>query len=1058
MKRTLAPLASLHILPGNVMNRFVVLCGFWVAGFSGVIDAGATDQSGPKPPLPLSPAASARKLRLPEGFRIELVASEPVVVEPSCVAFDARGRMFVGEIHGFNLEGEIDVTELNKSGTVDRSVRRIRWERIGGRIAEQAKRGQFGTVKLLVDSDGDGRMDTAQVWADRLPPCYGLLPSGDGLVVVCAPDILFLADRDGDGRAEVRKTLLTGFRREFIERGINNPRWGLDNWIYVGSGGDGGTIRGPKLKAPVTLGRTDFRIKPDGSAIEPVTGTVRTFGWGMNAIGDRFTTAGGTPVSANLPLPYRYLGRNPFVASPAVAYTASNYNRVFGISPPHPWRVVRGQDPNWVKFYGQRETSGGFFTSGCGTEIYQGRLFPREMVGQLFCCEPSNNVIHRSALTLDGSVYRARRTANESRSEFLASGDPWFRPVNLRVGPDGAMYIVDMYREIVEDYSAIPRFLQQRYGLSGGRKRGRIWRLIPSKARLRPVVEWQGASNAVLLAALADDNAWRRFTAQRLLIDRGGRAAVDGLTEMVRHDRSAVGRLHALYTLEGLGALRPQEIAVALNDAHSGVQLHALQLSERVLPDNAETVARLMRLAESAESRVRLQVVLTLGESKNAAADSSLLEFARRFGHERWMSAAILSGSRDRAGRLLAGLLAGMTLEKGGRELIGPLAATLGGRRRATEWIPVLEEVVSHDVAVKTACLEGLVSGLAGNEVKLNGVEPIWPALSRLVADRSPPIRHLAIRLASRLGFGGRPEIRREMKLAMVRAQDLGVAIPDRAAAVRLLGFASYDQAAVTFRKLLNPGQPLDLQLAAVDAMNALADRKAVPAMLAGWSGYTPRLRKKVLDAVMARDDRLVVLVDALEKKTVAIAQIDASRRERLMAARDETVSARARRLFATRPLEAELRSRVVRYQKALKGKRNLRRGREVFARHCLACHRLKKEGHAVGPDLAGVIKKPDEAILLEFLNPSATIEPAFQSYTVVTAAGRIYTGTLAAESATSLTLRREKGLTDTVLRKEIESVKASAVSLMPSNLFEKISPAEIADAIAYLRHALKQP
>ena len=1040
------------------MSRLMMACGVWVAGLGSVAGVVAADQSEPKPPLPLSPSASVRQLRLPEGFRIELVASEPLVVEPSCVAFDERGRMFVSEIHGFNLEGEIDVAELNKSGTVDRSVRRIRWERVGGRIAEQAKQGQFGTVKLLVDSDGDGRMDKAHVWADRLPPCYGMLPLRDGLLVVCAPDILFLADRDGDGRAEVRETLLTGFRREFIERGINNPRWGLDNWIYVGSGGDGGTVTGPNLKTPVKLGRTDFRIRPDGSAIEPVTGTVRTFGWGMNAMGDRFTTAGGTPVSANLPLPYRYLGRNPFVASPAVAYTASNYNRVFGISPPHPWRVVRGRDPNWVKFYGQRETSGGYFTSGCGTEIYQGRLFPREMVGQLFCCEPSNNVIHRSVLTLDGSAYRARRAANESRSEFLASADPWFRPVNLRVGPDGAMYIVDMYREIVEDYSAIPRFLQQRYGLSGGRKLGRIWRLIPEKARLRPAIDWQGASNEVLLAALGDENAWRRFTAQRVLIGRGGRAAAGGLAEMVRQAPSAAGRLHALYTLDGLGALRPSEIAAALKDPDPGVRLHGLQLSERVLPDNADTVARVARLAASAEPRLRLQVVLTLGESKTTAADASLLELARRFGHEQWMSAAILSGSRDRAGGLLAGLLSGKTVGQGGRELVGPLAATLGGRRRVSEWAPVLEAVAPHDVAVKTACLKGLASGLAGSAEKLEGVEPAWPALARLVADRSPSVRHLAIGLASRLGFGGRPAIRREMKRAIARAQDIRVAIPDRLSAVRLLAFASYEQTAATFRKLLDPGQPLDLQLTAVASMNALTDRQAVRAMLAGWSRYTPRLRKDVLDAVMSREDRLPVLLDALEKKTVAVSEMNASRRERLMAARDSKVAKRARQLFAERPLEAELRARVARYQKALKGKRNLERGREVFARHCLACHRLKKEGHAVGPDLGGVIKKPDEAILLEFLNPSATIEPAYQSYTVVTNAGRIFTGTMAAESATSLTLRKEKGLTDTVLRKEIESVKASAVSMMPSNLYEKISPTEIADAIAYLRQALSQP
>ena len=271
-----------------------------------------------------------------------------------------------------------------------------------------------------------------------------------------------------------------------------------------------------------------------------------------------------------------------------------------------------------------------------------------------------------------------------------------------------------------------------------------------------------------------------------------------------------------------------------------------------------------------------------------------------------------------------------------------------------------------------------------------------------------------------------------------------------------MLAFASFEQVARTFEKVLDPGQPLDLQLTAVAAMNSSNDRRAIEAMLAGWGRYTPRLRKDVLDAVMSREKQLPLLVGALERKTVAVAEMNASRREQLVASRNPKVSARARRLFAERPLETELRARVARYQKALVGKRDLKRGREVFARHCLACHRLKTEGHAVGPDLGGGSKKPDEAILLEFLNPSATIEPAFQSYTVVTTAGRIYTGTMAAESATSLTLRKEKGLTETVLRKEIESVKASAVSLMPSNLYEKIGPAEIADAIAYLRKVLR--
>ena len=360
-------------------------------------------------PQPLAPGESAKRIRLPEGFQINLVASEPVVKEPSGIAFDEHGRVFVCELHGYNIEGHIDTQELNKTGKLDKTVRRIRWEFKGGKIAEEAAKQQYGVVKLLADTDGDGVMDKAEVWADDIPPCYGIVAARGGIIVACAPHILFFADRDGDGKPDVRETLYTGFKVNTIERGINNPIWGLDGWIYVGSGSGGGTITGPKLKGQFELGGSDFRIRADGSAIEHVNGSVSTFGLTMNDVGDRFPSSGGNPARYALPLPRHYLARNPHVATPGSTQGAADYGNGYRISDPHPWRVKRGRDPAWVKFYGQRETNSNYFSGGCSTTFYGGRLFPDEYHGNLFYCEPSLNIVHRTVLTRDGAGYRARR-------------------------------------------------------------------------------------------------------------------------------------------------------------------------------------------------------------------------------------------------------------------------------------------------------------------------------------------------------------------------------------------------------------------------------------------------------------------------------------------------------------------------------------------------------------------------------------------------------------------------------------------------------------------------
>src|SRR5213594_3317998 len=252
-------------------------------------------------PKPLSPEQSAAAFKLPVGFRMEVVASEPLIASPSAVCWDERGRMFVSELHGYNLEGQLDIEELNKTGKLDTQVRRVQADE---KFKLAAMSGTFGVVKLLRDTNGDGRMDAAEVWATNMPPIYGLVPARGGVIVACAPDIIFLADRDGDGKAETREVLFTGFPTGELERGINAPQWGVDGWIYFGRGWSGGRISGPHLREAAQLPGSDFRIRPDGSAIEPISGSTHTFGFAMTESGDRLTVNTTIPAIYVAPLPW----------------------------------------------------------------------------------------------------------------------------------------------------------------------------------------------------------------------------------------------------------------------------------------------------------------------------------------------------------------------------------------------------------------------------------------------------------------------------------------------------------------------------------------------------------------------------------------------------------------------------------------------------------------------------------------------------------------------------------------------------------------------------------
>lgn len=1002
-------------------------------------------------PKPMSPKESVKCMQLPVGLTATLVAAEPLIVDPTGMAWDERGRLFVCELHGYNLEGHLEIQELNKTGKLDKAIRR---KFASKEMVAQARRQTYGTIKLLKDDDGDGRMDSAIVFADKLPPCYGIIPARGGIIAVCATDIIFLEDKDDDGKAEVRRTIFKGFRMHVIERAINNPRWGADNWIYVSAGADGGSVRGPSLDKTVAIGRSEFRFKADGSAFEPVVGGNGTFGLALNDWDDRFLVV----FQYATPLPYRYLVRNPFTPSPGSKANGSSDERVYAASEPHPWRRLRAKDPRWVRFYGAHETGQDHFTGPSGQMIYRASLFPKAYRGNHFICEPSRNLVHRSLLERAGAGYTMRRPDSEKQTEFLRSTDQWFRPINLHTGPDGAIHVVDMYREIIEDYSAIPRYLQQQYGLIEGNDRGRIWRIAPKNFKHQT---WNLAalSSRKLVETLGHTNAWHRLTAQRLLIERADHSVAGPLSAAAINFKLPQSRMHALYTLDGLGLLKPAHLTIAIDDSHFGVRFHALRLADRLLNTNETLLTKVIAMSSDADPRVRLQLAMSLGEStKSPAAIDAIAVLTRKHGHERWMNSAILSSVGKNADQFLSRLYATDSGEvtDGTLAVTRLLTASIGSTRDDQQIGHTLKTIAEFKgrraIEAVTQSLEGLLDGI--NRSKFTGLKSNEgrTAIAYLLAHSSGQVRERALRVLAALKLRDSPMMVKIYQRAATDAVNVRLSLASRLASVNLLKTAPFDRIRPVFEKLSDPRQPIELQSAVMDALAASDDAAVAAAVLKSWAGYSPRVQARAMELLLGRSDRLQALLDAIEKGFVKSNALTSFQQTRLLEHSDKAISSRARTLMAKKSSTAEIEKLYARFEPALKRGGDAARGQSLFAKHCQACHRVGNRGFAVGPDLSTTRNRPDETILADILEPSSKITAGFQSYVIETDDGEIIAGALASESATSITLMTAKAKTHTLLRNRIDSMRLSSQSLMPSNMSELLKPQDAPDIIAYLR------
>ena len=968
-------------------------------------------------PAPKDPQESQAVLHARSGLRAVLAAAEPLIRDPVAFDWDERGRLWVVEMGDYPAGG-----------------------------------GQTGRVRLLEDVNGDFVYDRAVTFLDGLDFPSGIQCWRDGVLITMAPQVFYAEDQNGDGVADLRQPLYAGFVEGNQQHRVNGMRWGLDGWLYLANGDSGGLVAGLGVRpgvagnevavgAPVVLRGRDLRIQPDTNRAQGVAGTTQ-FGRERDDYGNWFGNNNSNPIW-QYRLEERYVQRNPHAR---LAGVTSEVSAVPGAAPVFP----RSRTLDRYNDFGTANR----FTSACGTMIYRDIWLGPQYYGNAFTAEPVHNLVSRLVLSAEGAGFQGVRAADEQSSEFLASEDNWFRPTMLRTGPDGAVWVADMYRAVIEHPEWIPAEYQRKLALDSGSDRGRIYRIVPdvgccsgeqpavesqenSESRKFFAKDWKTQDLVSIAERVGSVNGWWRDAAQRMLQHRAAEASghpgvLSALRRLAGSESAAVAA-QALATLAMLSEGKSDRdlvpaIQAGLRHADPRVRAMAVQLLEPQLRLSAGEVLQAVASLESdPDERVQLQLVLSLGEVPGDAAAPLLGRLLAAAVNREWVQrAGLTSLTAENVGGVLDAVL--RLNADGTEELVGRLLSQAAEFGRAESLgVPVqrmLQRVSEEPGRVNFAAVSGVLrtvlAGSAGDTLRAEkSVQELMEAARRSAAGV---------------------------------AWDVTAESGQRAACVGFLDAVGVEPEKLS--DLLQPQVPLEVQRVAASVISRRGGETTVSAVLQAFGGLSPVVREEVLEGLLSRSASVNWLLSALESGVLSPVDLSAAQRDRLLSDRRDAVAQQAQRLLAVQG--ASDRAAVVEQQRQqLEGVSGQpAAGAVVFEKRCGSCHRLQNIGREVGADLAALKDRSTNALLTAILDPNQAVESKFLSYTAVTTEGVQHVGMLRGENGNAITLLGSDGREQTLSRGELELLKASKRSLMPEGLEKDLSVQDLADVIAFVQSA----
>ncbi len=655
--------------------------------------AAASDGLPPGFPPPSSPERTLQGIKLADpSLEVTLYAAEPLVRDPVCIAWDEEGRLFVVE------------------------------------MADYPNGPPAGRIKLLRDTDGDGLPDRSTTFAE-IPFPTGVFPWQGGIFVTAAPHIWYLKDTDGDDKADQKTIVFTGFAEGNQQHRVNGLIWGLDGWIWGANGDSGGVITRPGENWRVNIRGRDFRFDPLSYRFEAVPGQCQ-YGDTFDAFGNRYICNNSDHIRFVV-FDAATLGLNPYVDIPFAVRSIARHGgkgRLYPISPVLP----RFNMP----------LDAGRFSGACGLFVLRGGLLPERYWGNAFVCDCVLNVVHRDVLQWEDGLPVAIRAPEEQKREFFAASDPWVRPVYVTVGPDGALYVCDMYRAVIEHPEWIPDSIEQKLDLQAGADRGRIYRIAPRGSRPESV-RIRSDDVAQLASLITARSPWQQDTAYRLLVERADvwPQAIRVLRRAFDRTDDAVVRLRLAAVLVRLGDVPAEELVQLLGAAEPRVRAATLRLVRTIPPERLgrpviESVAAAIRDKDSEVQREAAATAGVLGD-RVAERPALLAGLLSRSGEQIAVRTAALLAARDCEAEVLAQLVqAGSDSAPWIPETIEQLARAAGRRGHTEKLLRVAQQLPSSRRRWKLSLLSGWARAKPHS---LDGSEALRRELVMLVEDPKVP-------------------------------------------------------------------------------------------------------------------------------------------------------------------------------------------------------------------------------------------------------------------------------------------------------------------------------
>jgi putative membrane-bound dehydrogenase-like protein len=963
----------------------------------------------------LSPQESMKHYSVPKDFEMRPFVTEEKLGggKPICMTWDERGRLWLALTYDYP-------NEMQREGE--------------------------GRDKIVIceDTDGDGTCDKVTEYADKLSIPTSILNAHGGLIVHQAPDTLFLKDADGDGKAEVRVKLLTGWGTNDTHAGPSNLRYGFDNWVYgmCGYSGFNGGVNNERVRFGQGLYRFKVEVKdgkPEVKKLEFLRSTNNnSWGVGFNEDGQLFgSTANGCPL-VHLAIPNRY------------------YEKVRGLNPGAlPNIALDNHIEPVVKDYRQVDWHGGF-TAGAGCSVYTARAYPKEYWNRVaFVSEPTAHLTAAFILQPNGPDYIARYGWN-----LVAARDDWAAPIDAQVGPDGHVWVIDWYNIVVQ-HNPTPQGFRTGKGAAyetelRDKKYGRIYRLVYTKAKPEPKVDLKDATPEKLVETLRNTNMGWRMHAQRLLVERGKPDVVPGLGAVAGDAKAEpTSVIHALWTMDGLGVALATGAGEPLGLDHPSPAVRRTALMTMAREGGSAAVIVKAKVLADADAGVRLAALLTLSElpSSDAAGAALAQELAKLTPNsDRAFADATVMAAAAHAGPVLAAL--GKSSDR-----LSPTALT-AVQRIATSYAVAAPATVGTVLANlgESAASEAVIAGLAagwpaGKVATLSAEEQ--QAFAKALTSLSPASRGRLLKLAAAWGVKGLDaqlaEVTQGLLATLADAKASDSARID--AAKQIVEFRPDDEAAAA--KLIEATNAASPQLT-IGLLDALANSRAKgigPALVAKLSSLPPTARPVAMRVVLARPEPTKAFLDAVEAGKLRFDMLALDQRTALATHPDKAIAERASKLLAQGGgLPDPDRQKVIEeFTSILKKTGDATKGKKVFTDQCAKCHKHGGEGFTIGPDLSGFAVHPKEEILIHVLDPSRSVEGNYKAYTAKLIDGRVVTGILASETRTSVELLDAENKRHALQRDDLDDLKESPKSLMPEGFEKTLKVEELTDLLEFM-------